>query len=124
MLEIKNPVTGKRIEVAINDCEQQLELDQAKKYCERIGNNWRLPKIDELELMHKELYNAGKGNFKSEFALAGDYWSDNEYSELSQFSEDDGFVGAWFFNFKSGEGYADCSSHPFTKRWVRAVRNL
>ena len=70
MIEITSPITGERIQVGLNDFEKEMNWDEASQACKDIGNGWRLPTKLELEVMYKELYKKGVGNFK-----VSDYWS-------------------------------------------------
>jgi hypothetical protein len=64
MLEIKCPLTGKRIAVAENDFENKMYFNQAVNSCNNLGIGWRLPKQYELDLIYNQLHKLGKGNFK------------------------------------------------------------
>jgi hypothetical protein len=94
--------------------EPKMSFNKALSECERLGDDWRLPSIDELEVMYQELFLKNKGNFESEI-----YWS----------NEDDGFSGSAFYfgkpgSFKNGAGPGERhSSHYFeVKNHVRPVR--
>jgi len=58
-----------------NQREIGMDWFKAKEACEKLGPKWRLPTIEELKAMHKQLYVKGKGNFKSGF-----YWSSSQRS--------------------------------------------
>ena len=72
-------------EVAQNDFPNQMNWNDAKKACEGLGNGWRLPTKDELNLMYENKDKIGG------FARNG-YWSSTEY---------DG-NGAWRQGFSNG----------------------
>ena len=67
MVTILNPVTGKKIEVALKDFPHKLNLEQALDACNGLGNGWRLPTRDELEIVHQDLYLRGKVKFKAKY---------------------------------------------------------
>lgn len=48
---------------------------------------WRMPSIDELEIMYEQLHKNGKGNF-----IDSQYWSGTEESPQH----------VWYINFKDG----------------------
>ena len=78
----------------------------AKSACEELGEGWRLPTIDELQAIHEQLHEEGKGNFKDEI-----YWSS---------TEDDAEYAKNFW-FSSGDPDYELKSVP---NYVRAVNNL
>ena len=43
------------LQVAQNDFPNQMNWADAKKACEALGEGWRLPTIDELKLLYKNL---------------------------------------------------------------------
>ena len=73
-MEVYNPKTKMRFQVAVNDFEDQMKWEDAKNACIELGNGWRLPTIEELILIREELYSEGKGNLKNTT-----YWSSTEY---------------------------------------------
>jgi len=97
------------IQVAKEDFPNAMNWDDARTACENLGNGWRLPRFDELEAMHEQLYLNGKGNFRTDDW----YWSSSESNASN----------AWHFHFEGGkaystDGYKDGTGH------VRAVRTL
>jgi hypothetical protein len=109
MFEIISPITGEKLQVALNDFEEKMTWDQAKSACKDLGNGWRLPTIKELKVMYKELHEKGKGNFKDD-----DYWSSTEDASNGAYSFYFGNGGANYGNYGS-KSDAAC---------VRAVRAL
>ena len=111
--EIKQPITGAIVQVADNDFPTEMNWSNAMSACQNLGHGWRLPSIDELNAMYKQLHMKGKGSFKTgEFDW---YWSS---------SEGDANV-AWSFYFENGE--ASSSGYYGDKdntKQVRAVRTL
>ena len=70
-------VNDKKIQVYPEDTSKgTINWYKADEQCRALpGRGWRLPTIEELEAMHKQLYVKGKGNFKSGF-----YWSSSQRS--------------------------------------------
>ena len=81
-----------------------MNWEDAKKACEALGKGWRLPTIDELNIMYQ---NKSKiSDFENSW-----YWSSSEYN--SSF--------AWLQEFSTGgQNYYEKSS----TNYVRAVRSI
>ena len=90
------------LEVAQYDFPEVMDWDDAKKACEALGQGWRLPDQDELELLFQKKDKIGgfAGNF---------YWSSYEF----------GRNGAWYQSFGLGSQRND---DKVEKHYVRAVR--
>ncbi len=93
-----------KLEVAQFDFPKRLIWNDAKKACTGLGNGWRLPTKDELNLLYinKDKIGGFDGNY---------YWS----------STDGGFNDAWEQSFGSG------TQGNFRKTldlYVRAVRDF
>jgi hypothetical protein len=90
--------------------EQAKEIDwsDADSLCKAITianySDWRLPKLNELNMMYQHLFKAGMGSFVGAF-----YWSATVYHAYY----------AWDQNFANGKQY--CSGKG-TTAYVRAVR--
>jgi hypothetical protein len=101
----------------------QMSWNDANSACDSIGEGWRLPTLDELNLIHTKFYEKYKGegvntNYSLkknlDFELDGiNYWSSNEFSDGTY----------WYFDVTYGQprlsnlgGLASCS--------VLAVRAL
>ena len=102
-----NPIIGKtykieNIEVAEKDFPNQMNWQSAKDACESLGNGWRLPTKDELNVLYENKYNIGV--FAKKF-----YWSSTEYDDVSAWSQNF-FDGFYWYNDKAKNYY------------VRAVR--
>jgi len=106
MLTIEHPLTGAKLQVANQDFSQEMDWKSAKRACGELGSGWRLPSIEELRAMYKQLHEKSKGNFR-----AASYWSSKE--------NDDG--GVWDFGFNDGNAYYGPSGESC---YVRAVRAL
>ena len=107
-----SPTTVQKLQVAYEDLGEMNWYD-AKKACANLGNGWRLPTLEELQVMYKELHLKGKGGFPGGWCW---YWS----STLN----DDG--EAWNVQFANGNAasfYGDDYENYDLGR-VRAVRAL
>ncbi len=84
----------------------KMTWDEAKKACKNLGDGWRLPTKDELNLLYENKEKIG--GFARDY-----YWSSTEY----------GFPSAWEqdfnFGFSSGTPYVNFKASPV---YVRAVR--
>ena len=108
MIELTNPKNGTRIQIADSDLELKFDWKNATVACTAIGDGWRLPSQQELELIYIEIHKKGKGNFKQDY-----YWSSNAagYDDT-----------AWYYCFKDkGFSYSVSKSKFF---YVRPVREL
>ena len=107
----KNKITGtpikiKNLEVAQHDFPDQLKWKDAKKACAELGEGWRLPTKDELNVLYKNKKKIGGFD-------GGEYWSSTEaeiYGVWGQYF-DDGFQANFEDNIKG--------THA-----VRAVRSV
>ena len=90
-------------EVAQNDFPNQMNWNDAKKACADLGNGWRLPTKNELNLMYENKDKIGG------FVNYG-YWGSTE-SEAN---------GAWKQDFY--DGYQPLNGGKDSSNYVRAVR--
>ena len=99
---IGTPIKIDSFEVAQNDFPKKMMWDEAKKACAGLGNGWRLPTKDELNLMYlnKDKIGGFAGNY---------YWSSTEYDN----------DGAWYQYFGNG---LQANANKFNYGDVRAVR--
>ena len=90
----------------------EMEWKEAKKACADLGDDWRLPTKDELNLLYENKEKIG--GFDEDFS----YWSSTEY--------DNGIAGekevAWGQNFNNGD--QTTSFKFFLGSNVRAVRSI
>jgi hypothetical protein len=93
------------IVVAQNDFPKRMNWYEAKRFCEALGNGWRLPTKDELNFLY--LYKINNGGFRKGCC----YWSSTE-------AFDD---NVWGQRFSSGRQFDGNKNHP---NFVRAVRVL
>lgn len=90
------------LEVMTEDLEGLMKWDEAVKACADLGDGWRLPTKDELNLLYENKEKIG--GFASNV-----YWSSSEYTNL--FAWEQGFLSG--FQASDDKGYT---------RYVRAVR--
>jgi len=109
-LVIKMP-TGQELEVWPQDLGDMTVVD-AKSACANLGSGWRLPKIEELKVMHKELHLKGKGNFRGG---SDTYWSGTYFYLDTKYC----------FSFLTGEAYnPSYTKYGLNVAYVRPVRAL
>lgn len=77
-------ITFGNIEIANNDCSFTKNWEEAKRYCEELGNGWRLPTKNELDILYKNKISING------FSNSG-YWSSTED----------------IYNFAWGQGFSD-----------------
>jgi hypothetical protein len=112
------PIKIENFEVAQYDFNKEMKWHDAIKACEKLGEGWRLPNKDELNILYQ---NKNKiGNFENR-----SYWSctsvegntsnegTNEYKRS--------FAWARFFDGKEGEFVTTLKIYTHS---VRAIRNL
>jgi len=89
----------------------EMTWDDANKACEKLGEGWRLPTIEELTLI---FYNRDKigGFFERAY-----YWSSTDAS----YGEEETF---FVFGYGEGNGVSNYYGDKNDKNYVRAVRTL
>jgi hypothetical protein len=92
------------LEIAPNDFQNRMNLQDAKKACKYLGSGWRLPSKDELNTLYEN--KDAIGGFANKY-----YWSSTEF----------GLNDAWVQLFSNG--YQDGLSKNDTG-YVRAVRSF
>jgi hypothetical protein len=92
------------LQVAKDDLPEKMLWENASLACAALGNGWRLPTRNELDMMYRQLHKQGKGNFKPYW-----YWSKSQYVMHMHFGS--GFVSNDFYS-------------QFNEFNVRAVRNI
>ena len=105
-----NPIIGNtykigNIEVAEKDFPNKMNWQSAKDACESLGNGWRLPTKDELNLLYQNKDKIS-GFTTIEYSY---YWSSDVYDGVYRVNQD----------FDNGGQYNDREHNPF---YVRAVR--
>ena len=71
---IGKPIILRNMEIAENTFPAQMNWDNANEFCKKLGPGWRLPSIDELEIMYKN---------NKKINLDGVYWSSTESDSSS-----------------------------------------
>ncbi len=104
---IGKPIKLGKLEVAQNDFPNQMNWNDAKKACAVLGNGWRLPTKDELNLVYLNKDKIGG------FAI-NLYWSSTEL----------GYGDAWYQSFKYGNQDFGNRTNGGSAHCVRAVRSL
>ena len=103
-----DPIRIGRLEVAEFNFPKMMDWYEAKKACANLGSGWRLPTIEELNLMY---LNKDKiGGFANSGYNSG-YWSSAEYSNGD----------AWLQYFD--RGFQDFNGKNYNGN-VRAVRSF
>lgn len=100
---------GFNFEVYPNDLPK-MNWEAATKACAELGDGWRLPTKDELNLIYKNKDDIG--GFSVSAVLYSDYWSSTEYNSS---------YGAWLQYF--GNGLQDFNNKDGRYN-VRAVRTF
>ena len=98
------PIIFGNLEVAQYDYPSVMTWRDAKIACAKLGNGWRLPNKDELNILYKNKDKIGG------FANSS-YWSSTEY----------GSTDAWYQYFANGD---QDSFYKNDTSYVRAVRNF
>ena len=99
------------LEVAQNDFPKLMNWYEAKKACANLGDGWRLPKINELNILYNnKIKISGFGNNVESF-----YWSATEGNK-------DGIELAYYQSF--GDGFQKFHGKEYGSFYVRAVRSL
>jgi len=101
---IGEPVKIGNIEIAQHYFPEYKNWDDSKKACADLGNGWRLPTKDELNLMY--INRVAIGGFTNNI-----YWSSTEYDNDN----------AWLQYFANGNQF---NHYKFFTGYVRAVRDV
>ena len=91
------------LEVMTEDLGERWNWPEAKKACKNLGDGWRLPTKDELNLLYENKEKIGG------FRNRGNYWSSTENLDY----------GAWVQDFFIG---GQSSNFEHYTNYVRAVR--
>jgi hypothetical protein len=70
------------LDIFETDFEQELNYYDAQKACTNLGENWRLPTLDELEVIFKNSKDYYTPNFNNNFANTY-YWTSTEYNKFN-----------------------------------------
>ena len=89
--EEKSPVIIGNLEIAAEDFSGKMGWGEAKQECQKMGDGWRLPTIEELDIMYSNKDKIGGFN---EYVA---YWSSTRY----EYSETE----VWTLSFYDGLRY-------------------
>jgi hypothetical protein len=90
MDKIIMPITGQYIKIASSDFPDIMTWEEANAACKALGKGWRLPTIDELEVIGKHLEEIG--GFCNIDGLYFDkrahqkYWSSTKYKDHERYA--------------------------------------
>ena len=105
---VGTPIKIDNLEVAQYNLPNRMNWDDAKIACAKLGEGWRLPTKNELNLLYQNKDKIGG------FANYG-YWSSTEYNKRD----------AWGKEFSKGfQGYDSYYHAKYFRCFVRAVRNF
>jgi hypothetical protein len=90
---IGTPITIGSLMIASKDMPEPLDWWEAKEECLRLGDGWRLPTKEELDLIYENKSRIGV--FKN-----GGYWSISQ--SANRITNDGVLILAWTRNFKTG----------------------
>jgi hypothetical protein len=82
MLEIEHPISGAKIILAKKDFPENMTWHEAQRACVGLGDGWRLPTIEEWQVIYELFIRNKLGDFKGSH-----YWCSNE----------SGVYSAWLF---------------------------
>jgi len=101
---IGKPITIGNLLVAENDFPKGMKWDDAKKACTALGEGWRLPSKDELDILYKNRNKIG-------VFTNNNYWSSTEIDQIKAWRQ-------WFqWGLQADLNKADSA-------YVRAVRTI
>jgi len=108
--KLKNPIIGQtkiigQLEVAEMDLPDSLNWTMAINACGELGEGWRAPTKDELDLIYKNKDSIG--GFTKLF-----YWTSNESDTCC----------AWCYIFSNGYGVKYCNKENYG--YVRPVKTI
>lgn len=100
---IGKPFKISNLEVVQKDFPNVMNWNDAKEACTELGDGWRLPTKDELNILFNNKDKIGG------FA-GGYYWSSNDY----------GYDGAWVQMFNGGYQFGSSKKSTYSVRAIRA----
>ena len=112
-------ITGKSIkignlEIAQYDFPETMNWGDGKKACEAIGNGWRLPTNNELNLMYE---------YKDKIGVFSDspYWGSAKLDGIKDMQYFHFFKGNKYTGYKNNQGLIN---QKYNHGTIRAVRSL
>jgi hypothetical protein len=123
------PITGKKVKIALTDFPKIMCWEDAHNACKALGKGWRLPTMDELEQIAKQLDEIG-GFCSLENSAMDDlwyqcYWSSDRYGDCEDWYQYAQFTKDYFGNldFKN-DGSSGRQNHHMVESKVRAVKTV
>ena len=105
-LIIQIPRKNYSIEIAAADLPEELNWKTAEKFCTEKGDGWRLPELNELELIYHAIQKIKEHNINADF-----YWSSTESGDYA----------AYYFNFRNGYSTYIVKGHKNSIRMIRTI---
>jgi hypothetical protein len=102
------------LEIAQYDFPETMNWGDGKKACEALGNGWRLPTKDELNLMFE---NKDKIGVFSDYP----YWGSAELDGIMNMQYFHFFIGNEYTGYKNNQGLVN---QKYNHGAIRAVRSL
>ena len=102
---IGNQFRIETIEVARHDFSDEMNRQEASEACESLGEGWRLPSKEELNILYQNKKKIG--GFAKEI-----YWSSSEHTNADY---------GWAYNFDNGHEFYNYKDLTYK---VRAVRSF
>ena len=102
---IGNQFRIETIEVARHDFSDEMNRQEASEACESLGEGWRLPSKEELNILYQNKKKIG--GFAKEI-----YWSSSEHTKADS---------GWAYNFANGHEFYNYKVLTYK---VRAVRSF
>jgi hypothetical protein len=131
---VTDPKTGQqvyeskehRLQVYFKDLENIMTCKEAHSACKYLGEDWRLPSVEEFEIMHRELFLNKIGDFNGHFfsdsdgysGVTPEYWT-------SRFDDERGFPPVfWSYNFDAGTWVIYGEKVELGVRPVRSIKPI
>ena len=117
---IGKPIRLQKFVVAQHDFPTMMSWDDATAACAKLGDGWRLPTKDELNLLYENKDKIGGFKDKVDGFKDGNfwcYWSSTNYIVFEESTH-------WYQNFISGSGVQFETTIKESEYNVRAVRSL
>ena len=107
---IENKITGKKIQIALNDFPEKMNYNEATIACKNLGRGWRLPTKWELSELFENKDTIG-GFTKTT------YWSSTE-------DENDKVLIQFFSGWDNNAAGASFYTNKTKRNAVRAVKTI
>lgn len=123
MDKIVMPITGQKIKIASSDFPDIMKWEEANAACKALGKGWRLPTIDELEVIGKHLVEIG--GFCNIDGLYFDKSEHQQYWSSTKMDSNSDWYAVAKFNDKSMKYFRKdyfVENHNVCKFKARAVK--